>query len=347
MTWQEWQQSVQQKTEAVLTWNKRRRLRKKEKQKKKNQILDWIEALLWAALFVLILNQYFLQAYAIPSGSMLDTIQLEDRMFVNKLIYGPELLPGVGKLPGFAKPRRGDIIIFENPNYEQDMGRKVGAVEQLFHRLVYMLTFSLVNLDVKPDGNVAHHFLVKRLIGAPGDRIRQVYGKMQIMPAADNSWHSEQEMIETPLGRNYIKKYIPYDMYPAIYTYIQIGVYNSRGLPVPKLSADTLEKFKRLEQKLQQDTNRNLLMGFLMTDYEVKALKNNFYFKLMPYDAKYYPLWAKYRLGWYISPNRLFPMGDNRDESYDARYFHPVQLEKLLGKAAFRFWPLNRIGGVE
>jgi signal peptidase I len=347
MTWNEWQTIVQQKTEAALTWNKRRRLRKKAKQKKKNQILDWIEALLWAALFVLILNQYFLQAYAIPSGSMLDTIQLEDRMFVNKLIYGPELLPGIGKLPGFAEPRRGDIIIFENPNYEQDMGRKVGAGEQLFHRLVYMLTFSLVNLDVKPDGEAAHHFLVKRLIGVPGDRVRQVNGRMQIMPAAETAWHTEQELIETPLGREYLRKDIPYDLYPACYQYLKIGVYKSQGLPSAPLSTEDTEQLKRLEQSLLQKTRRNILMSFMMSDYEMTAQKNILYFKIRPYDPDYFPLWAKYSLGWYISPTRLFPMGDNRDESYDARYFHPVRLDKLLGKAAFRFWPLSRIGVVE
>ncbi len=338
---------MQHKTETALTWYKRRRLLKKAKRKKKNQILDWIEALLWAALFVLILNQYFLQAYAIPSGSMLDTIQLEDRIFVNKLIYGPELLPGIGKLPGFAEPRRGDIIIFENPDYEQNMGRKVGALEQLFHRLVYMLTFSLLNLDVRPDGEVAHHFLVKRLIGAPGDRVRQVNGRMQIMPAAEKDWHTEQELIETPLDREYLKKDIPYDLYPTCYQYLKIGVYNSQGLPAAALSADDTEKLKRLEQQLLQNTRRNILMSFVARDYEMAALKNILYFKIKPYDQDYFPLWAKYRLGWYISPTRLFPMGDNRDESYDARYFHPVRLDKLLGKAAFRFWPLNRIGGVE
>ena len=40
------------------------------------------------------------------------------------------------------------------------------------------------------------------------------------------------------------------------------------------------------------------------------------------------------------------PMGDNRDDSRDARYFGPVRLEKVLGKGLFRYWPIARIGGV-
>jgi signal peptidase I len=347
MKWNDWQQKVQEKTEQVLTWNKRRRLRKKEKQKKKGQIRDWIEALLWAAVFVLILNQYILQAYAIPSGSMLNTIQLEDRMFVDKLVYGPELLPGIGKLPGTAEPKRGEIIIFENPDYEEEMGRKVGALEQLFHRLVYMLTFSLVNLDVKPDGEIAHHFLVKRLIGIPGDRIRQKNGRMEIIPASENEWMPERELVQKSLNREYLNKYIPFDLYPELYGHLKNGVYKRRGLPVEELSADTIQKFKRLEQSLINETRRNIFMSFLKVDYEMNAVKNNIYYKIKPYDESYLPFWARYRFGWYLAEKRIFPMGDNRDDSHDARYFHPARLDKVLGKAAFRFWPINRIGSVE
>jgi signal peptidase I len=37
-------------------------------------------------------------------------------------------------------------------------------------------------------------------------------------------------------------------------------------------------------------------------------------------------------------------MGDNRDNSRDARYFGTVSLDKVLGKGLFRYWPIYRIG---
>ena len=343
MTWNEWQQRVQEKTEQVLTWRKRRRLKKKAKQKSKGQIRDWLEALLWAAFFVLLLNQYLLQAYAIPSGSMLDTIQLEDRMFVDKLVYGPELLPGIGKLPGIAAPKRGEIIIFENPNYEEEMGRKVGAFEQLFHRLVYMLTFSLVNLDVKPNGEIAHHFLVKRLIGVPGDRIRQKNGRIEILPAAGDEWISEQTSIQEPLGRGYLKKVIPYELYPDFYNYFKGAIKRGRRLPVDP-------SYKISEQNLNNagiSVTSRQFNEFKETDYEMLRIQTAIHYELKPHNNKIAALWFKYEQGWYIAQNRIFPMGDNRDNSRDARYFHPVRLNKVLGRAAFRFWPLHRIGSVE
>ncbi|HEQ71694.1 MAG TPA: S26 family signal peptidase, partial [Spirochaetia bacterium] len=147
--WAQWEKWITGTTERLLTWRKRRKLRKKEKQKRKNQILDWVEALLWAAVVVLFINQYLLQGYAVPTGSMENTILGEDRLFVDKLVYGPELVPGWGKIQG-AKPNRGDIVVFVNPNYRSEIGRDISGFEELLHRLVYMLTFTLVNLDVTP-----------------------------------------------------------------------------------------------------------------------------------------------------------------------------------------------------
>ncbi|MDR1898832.1 MAG: S26 family signal peptidase, partial [Treponema sp.] len=76
-------------TESYLTRRARIRRIKKEKQRSKNPIVDWIEAFLWAAGVVLLINQYLFQAYQIPSGSMIDTLLIGDRVFVNKIIYGP------------------------------------------------------------------------------------------------------------------------------------------------------------------------------------------------------------------------------------------------------------------
>jgi len=70
------------------------------KQQKRNPILDWIYAILWAACVVLIINQYIFQNYRIPSGSMENTLLVGDMLFVDKLTYGPELLPGVLKNAG-------------------------------------------------------------------------------------------------------------------------------------------------------------------------------------------------------------------------------------------------------
>lgn len=66
-----------------------------------------------------------------------------------------------------------------------------------------------------------------------------------------------------------------------------------------------------------------------------------------PYDQEARNNWRQADIGWYIPHGYLFPMGDNRDNSLDARIYGPVKIKRLLGKGIFRLWPFNRFGSVE
>jgi signal peptidase I len=70
-------------------------------------------------------------------------------------------------------------------------------------------------------------------------------------------------------------------------------------------------------------------------------------YEIEPSDRRYGAEWRRRELGWFIGKGAIFPMGDNRDNSRDARYFHAVMTKKVLGKFAIRFWPLGRLGGIE
>jgi signal peptidase I len=324
---EKWYAFIQSKTEKLLTWRKRRKFILKERQARKHPIRDWTEVILSAVLIVLLINQYLFQAYQIPTGSMQRTLEIGDRIFVNKLVYGPELIPGQFKLGGFAVPKRGDIVIFESPNY-----RPKGVVFEVLHRIIYMLTFTLVNIDVDDRGDVAVHFLVKRVIGAPGDRIRSRAGEMEFLPKGETVWISEEQMKKVTELSYPNRRLFDTKKYSALETFYTGETRKSEGLPA-------LVDTEQASQELRETT-------YLDMDYYKMVTFRSLY-EIRPHVRKNGEKWRKYDLGWYIPLTKFFPMGDNRDNSKDARFFGPVKMQKVLGKASFRFWPLSRVGTIK
>ena len=83
--------------------------------KAKSTVREYAEALAVAFLLALFIRTFLVQAFKIPSGSMLETLQIGDHILVNKLRYGIRL-PGIGKrVVKFQDPRRGDVIVFVYP----------------------------------------------------------------------------------------------------------------------------------------------------------------------------------------------------------------------------------------
>ena len=83
--------------------------------KKKSALRENVEAILLAIVLAVFIRTFVVQAFKIPSGSMLDTLQIGDHILVNKFIYGVKL-PFANKLLIPVKnPERGDIIVFEYP----------------------------------------------------------------------------------------------------------------------------------------------------------------------------------------------------------------------------------------
>ena len=82
---------------------------------KKSITREYAEAIVIAVLLALFIRTFIVQAFKIPSGSMLETLQIGDHLLVNKFIYGIKM-PFTGKvLIPVREPQRGDIIVFKFP----------------------------------------------------------------------------------------------------------------------------------------------------------------------------------------------------------------------------------------
>ena len=82
----------------------------------KSDIQEWVESIIIAAILALFIRTFFIQAFKIPSGSMIPTLLVGDRLMVNKLRFGAKVpFSSDKRLPGYSTFQRGDIIVFIYP----------------------------------------------------------------------------------------------------------------------------------------------------------------------------------------------------------------------------------------
>ncbi len=81
----------------------------------KSVVREYVEAILIAIMLALFIRSFIVQAFKIPSGSMLPTLQIGDHLLVNKFIYGVKI-PMTGKvLIPWKSPEHDDIVVFRFP----------------------------------------------------------------------------------------------------------------------------------------------------------------------------------------------------------------------------------------
>jgi signal peptidase I len=95
----------------------------------KSAVREYAEAFGTALLLALLVRSLAVQAFKIPSGSMLPTLQVGDHILVNKFIYGIHLpFFGTPLIP-LSTPRRGDVVVFAYPvDPSKDFIKRVVAV---------------------------------------------------------------------------------------------------------------------------------------------------------------------------------------------------------------------------
>jgi signal peptidase I len=96
---------------------------------RKSEVREYAESILVAIAVAMALRAFVVEAFKIPSGSMIPTLQVGDHIFVNKFTYGPAIPWTRSRIWSRMPPSRGDVIVFAYPEHmEQDFIKRVIAV---------------------------------------------------------------------------------------------------------------------------------------------------------------------------------------------------------------------------
>jgi signal peptidase I len=97
---------------------------------KKKIVWEYAKAIITALILAMLIRTFIIQAFKIPSGSMIPTLLVGDHILVNKFLYGTKIPFSGKRVFMFKKPEKGDIIVFKYPeNPSKDFIKRVVAIE--------------------------------------------------------------------------------------------------------------------------------------------------------------------------------------------------------------------------
>lgn len=190
---------------------------KKSKGKPKER--GFSRGLLHVIVSVLILRATVIEAYNVPTGSMENTVKVGDFILGNKFVYGIRTPDWIGipwtnigfsvpytRLPGFAVPKSGDVVIFRYPN-DRWPANVIGPLDpslnyikrciagpdqtlQIKQKRVYV---NGVEMPLPPHGKLSYANMMppeykERMIFPPGMGNRDNYGPIRMPSVGDTLW---------------------------------------------------------------------------------------------------------------------------------------------------------------
>ena len=186
---------------------------------KRNELLDWVDSIIFAVIVVTFINTFFFQAFKIPSSSMESSLYTGDHLFVSKLAYGPKMpqtpltIPfthnvirgkesystliqnDYKRLKGLGHVETGDYVVFAFPHGDTVLVKDPAADYYTYVRTLgrdYTIRH-YGPVKVRPADKKDHY--VKRCVASPGDTLEirdgQVYidsKPQEVWPGVQNSY---------------------------------------------------------------------------------------------------------------------------------------------------------------
>jgi signal peptidase I len=294
---------------------------------RKSTVREYADSIGIAVVIALLLRAFVIEAFKIPSSSMIPTLEIGDHIFVNKFLYGVRIPYTTVKFGEFRSPRRGEVIVFMNPCWpEKDFIKRVvgvaGDTVEVRCNLLYVngkpVTAELV--APPPGGDDAqgcrywdyddgsHEWderscsLYREQLG--GTTFQTLHGPERPGDDADRLAAGDRG---------------PYWKYDDTHDFPLIGEHERGRLPpVPACPSDRRHQTPGALGQIV----RTLPVG-------------------QPPVTPCAP-----QVHYVVPAGNVFVMGDNRQNSSDSRIWGPVPLDNIKGKALFIWYSKSDIDGI-
>jgi signal peptidase I len=155
-----------------------------------------VRVVITAFVLWLLVSRFLASTWAVESVSMSPALEPADRVVVSLLAFGPRLPFTAVRLPGLGEPRRGDVVVVEPP-----YASSTPAWRRLLEPIVGFFTGQRVTLVRDLEGNRVNRFVVKRVIGVPGDTLRLQDFTALIRPQGASDFTPEAQLVREPFDR--------------------------------------------------------------------------------------------------------------------------------------------------
>ena len=302
---------MQARIEAFYDRRNQKRLEKKSRKKTfKSELLDWLNSLLFAAVVVFFVSLYLIQLFVVPSASMENTFNVGDRIGVSKRVFGTELY-AFGPKSDKRYANFADVVVFYNPEYKPK-----GALRENLSNILFLLTLSLYNPS--KEGKL----YVKRAVGLSGDYLKFIDGNLYIKNYSKRDFRKENS-----ISYNTVRLYDEaIEEYSRLYGILS-AYYNNK-----------------VQKYLPAFVYENPYFSDVKDDidyYTSLSSESEYNLHISPYSTLNLSDYHQYKNGIYVPERNILPLGDNRDNSSDGRFFGTVSMKSVIGKGIFKFWPLR------
>jgi signal peptidase I len=274
---------------------------------RKSTVREYAESIAIAVMIALFLRAFVVEAFKIPSGSMIPTMEIGDHIFVNKFLYGVRIPYTNTKFFEWRKPERGEVIVFINPcTPNRDFIKRITAIAG-------------DTVEMRCD------VLYVNGVATPSRLVAEDDCRYWDYTDSSNRWSSQtcSRYVESFAGKDVTTQYDPerprkdreraitgsngsYWMQDGNHDFPNLAKSDDDAVPAcPGSTVPNAAQRARARGRLEQSPK-------------------------VPGAGPCAP-----QLHYVVPEGHVFVMGDNRDNSDDSRAWGPVPLENIKGKAMF------------